>query len=488
MKQLVLYILLAFSLLACEKDFQEKPVTGSNYTGKDVDLRIRDFIWKGLNQYYLWQPNVTNLQDNRFGSLYNANPETNNTYRTFLKSFDTPNNLFYSLLNQYQNIDRFSYITNDYTQLENQFKGITASTGIHYALFAESDYNDKVILVVRYVVPGSEAHQQGMQRGDIVLAINNQLLTKSNAKKLLRETSTITFLTYRFVNDEFKPTGKTITLQQTQTPENPVLIKKLITQGNHKVAYLMYNAFIADFDNALNNAFADFAKAGATDLVLDLRYNGGGSIDTAVALASMITGQFSGQIFAKEQWNTKMHPIVSRSRNVNNYFVERLKDGATINSLKLSKVYILTTGDTASASELVINGLKPYIQVIQIGGTTVGKNQGSVTVYDWTDNAGKVKNTQHKWAMQPIVLKITNAQDKGDYEKGITPDVFLQEKPTQYGVLGDPSEPFLAKALELITGKTNRSTARPAASVNDWKYTKISTSTTPYLGYNEMYK
>ena len=250
----------------------------------------------------------------------------------------------------------------------------------------------------------------------------------------------------------------------------------------------MYNAFIADFDNALNDAFADFIKGGATDLVLDLRYNGGGSIESAVALGSMITGQFNGQVFVKEQWNTKQQPIMSYRRNTNSYFTHRLKDGTTINSLKLNKVYILTTNHTASASELVINGLKPYIQVVQIGETTVGKNQGSITVYDWTDSSRKVKNTKHKWAMQPIVLKIANAQDKGDYENGLTPDVPMIEYFSQYGVLGDPSEPFLAKALQLITGKASSSTARSASLINDWELTEKVSSTAPYFGYNEMYK
>ena len=484
-------MILSFSVLSCKKDLEESLVTGPKYTGNDTLLAVRDFIWKGLNEYYLWQPEVTNLQDNRFGGLAKTNAEKNTNYKNFLRSFSSNEELFYSLLNKYQRVDRFSYITKDYTKLEEQFKGITASTGMNYIGGRARRLNNRFVLLVRYVVPGSEADQQGVQRGDVVIAINGETLSESNFYRLLRQTPTISFNTYRLTSDSIptlEPTDKKITIHQTKTPENPVLIKKIITQGSHKVAYLMYNAFIADFDNALNDAFADFIKGGATDLVLDLRYNGGGSIESAVALGSMITGQFNGQVFVKEQWNTKQQPIMSYRRNTNSYFTHRLKDGTTINSLKLNKVYILTTNHTASASELVINGLKPYIQVVQIGETTVGKNQGSITVYDWTDSSRKVKNAKHKWAMQPIVLKIANAQDKGDYESGLTPDVPMIEYFSQYGVLGDPSEPFLAKALQLITGKASSSTARSASLINDWELTEKGSSTAPYFGYNEMYK
>ncbi|MGK4567438.1 S41 family peptidase [Flavobacterium sp. 3HN19-14] len=103
----------------------------------------------------------------------------------------------------------------------------------------------------------------------------------------------------------FTPNGASVNLTKTELTENPVFIKKVIPVGTHKVAYLMYNGFTANFDSQLNAAFGEFTAAGATDLVLDLRYNGGGSVKTATRLASMITGQFTGQLFAKEQWNAK---------------------------------------------------------------------------------------------------------------------------------------------------------------------------------------
>jgi len=246
--------------------------------------------------------------------------------------------------------------------------------------------------------------------------------------------------------------------------------------------------FVADFDEALNNAFADFKAQGVTDLILDLRYNGGGSVSTATYLASMITGQFAGQVFAVERWNSKVQPYRGNSRE---YFTDNIvKDSRkiAINSLRMSKVYIITSENTASASELVINGLKPYIQVVQVGATTIGKNQGSVTIYDYIDAQGKVKNPKHKWAMQPLVMKIENAKGVGDYVNGLSPDIFIEEIGSNLGVLGDESEPLLARTLQEITGANASGRAPLSTDKTSFSFETLSTSTSGYFGLNEMYK
>ena len=337
---------------------------------------------------------------------------------------------------------------------------------------------------VNYVIPNSDADKQGLKRGDIFLTINGQRITKANINELLKN-KTYTIDIYRIDQQGIlQPTGHTVTLHNTETPENPVLIKKVITLGQHKIAYLMYNAFIANYNKELNEAFAEFKAAGATDLVLDLRYNGGGSIDTAVYLASMIAGQHQGQLFVKEKWNTKMQAAANLQGATVQYLTDKMKDGTPIHSLKL---YVLTTERTASASELVINGLKPYMPITQIGQTTVGKNQGSITIYDYIDKAGKVKNPKHKWAMQPIVFSIENSKGFSDYTKGLVPDIPMEEELANIGTLGDPTEPFLAEAIAQITG--SRSTAQSRRpSVTPFSYEVLTTSKDAYFGYNEMYK
>ena len=175
---------------------------------------------------------------------------------------------------------------------------------------------------------------------------------------------------------------------------------------------------------------------------------------TAAFLASMITGQFNGELFAKQQWNNKLQSYYEDNNPdaLQNLFTNQLSGGASINSLHLNKVYILTTRSTASASELVINCLKPYIDVVVIGDTTTGKNVGSVTLYDSPDFGRSGRDGSHRYAMQPIVLKTINADGFGDYSAGIAPTVELREDYGNMGVIGDPAEPLFAAAIGDITG------------------------------------
>ena len=223
-------------------------------------------------------------------------------------------------------------------------------------------------------------------------------------------------------------------------------MSNVINQGTHNIGYLMYNGFYASYDSQLNAVFGSFVSQNVTDLVLDLRYNSGGSVATATKLASMITGQFSGQLFSKEQWNAKAQAyfLANNPGSLDNKFVSGL------NGLHLNKVYILTTKATASASELVVNCLKPYIEVIQIGDLTTGKNVGSITLYDSPTFAKTNVNPHHKYAMQPIVLKIVDKNGFGDYTSGIIPTISLPENLATLGVLGDVNEPLLYTAINQI--------------------------------------
>ena len=174
---------------------------------------------------------------------------------------------------------------------------------------------------------------------------------------------------------------------------------------------------------------------------------------TSINLASMITGQFNNQIFAKERWNSKLMTYWEENdpEALLNRFTDKLDNNIPISSLNLNKLYVITTSRSASARELVINGLDPYIDVIHIGDYTVGKNQGSITVYDYI-NDSRDKNPNHKYAMQPIVLKIGNVAGYTDFPDGLTPDIIKKESISNPGILGDPEEPLLKIALDNIRG------------------------------------
>jgi C-terminal processing protease CtpA/Prc len=251
--------------------------------------------------------------------------------------------------------------------------------------------------------------------------------------------------------------------------ENPVYINKVIENGSHKIGYLMYNGFYPNYESQLNDAFGSLKSQGITEFILDLRYNSGGSIATATRLASMITGQFTGQVFAKQQWNSKAEAYFEAhsSSSLFNYFTNRINTNATINSLNLSKIYILTSKNTASASELVINGLKPYINVVQIGDKTTGKNVGSITLYDSPTFAKVDVNPSHHYAMQPLVLKIVNKVGFGDYINGIVPNTLLKEDFNNLGTLGDSSDPLLSTTITQILGGGRQIPQNPTTTHED---------------------
>ncbi|WP_291287569.1 S41 family peptidase [Flavobacterium sp.] len=448
LKSVLLLFLLAFSLQSCEDQ---------DDVAAPASLQVNDFIWKGLNQFYLWQADVPNLADDRFSDQIALN--------NFLSGYSKPQDLFQDLLNKPiskfpkgQAIDRFSWIVDDYTVLEQELQGTSKNAGVDFRLSYKPGSTTDLVGYVRYIIPNSDASKKDIKRGDLFTGVNGTSLTVSNYQALLAADSyTLNMASY--TGTSFESNGKTVALVKTTLDENPVFINRVITAGGHKIGYLMYNGFYANYDSQLNAAFGELKAQGVTDFVLDLRYNGGGSIQTATRLASMITGQFTNKVFSKERWNAKINEFYESEdpESLLNKFVDKI-DGNAINSLNLTKIYIITTSGTASASELVINGLVPYISVIQVGETTVGKNVGSVTLYDSPTFGKTNRNPNHKYAMQPLVLKIVNAADFGEYTDGLKPTYEKLERISNLGVLGDPTEPLLSVVVSQITGVSAKKT------------------------------
>ena len=259
--------------------------------------------------------------------------------------------------------------------------------------------------------------------------------------------------------------------------ENPIYLSNVITQGSHKIGYLMYNGFYRSFNGELNNAIGNLKSQGITELVLDLRYNGGGSVLTSSYLASMITGQFTGELYTQEHWNEPMQKQFEAnnpSALITN-FADVMSDDTSINHLKLDKLYVITTHSTASASELVINSLKPYITVKTIGTKTVGKYVASITVYDSQNLGRQGANPSHTYAMQPIVLEELNKLGENDKD-GFDPTVPQPEDYGNLGVLGAADEPLLKTTIDLIvSGGKFRSKAHLPSSLEK-----------PFTGLKEM--
>jgi carboxyl-terminal processing protease len=484
MKNLPLWTVAIFTIIfsSCSKDDEifEKDATTLNpkeEKAETANLEIEEFIYSGLNEIYLYKADVPVLAD----SYFDNDTERND----FLVKYNTPEALFDDLLSSQ---DRFSFITDDYQELEDSFGGISSSTaGMKFGLGRITDSNN-IFGFLQYVIPGTSAAEAGLTRGTIFTEINGQKLTFNNIYSLL-DADSFTINTGYVEGGTIKLTDKTVTLTHTSYAANPVhLVKTLEVEGGQKIGYLMYNSFIANYDDELNAAFAQLKSEGITQLVLDLRYNGGGSVESAVDLASMITGQFEGQVFMKEQWNEKYQAYFEKNdpERLLNRFNNKIRTGETINSLNLSKVYVLTTGSTASASELIINGLEPYIDVVQIGETTTGKFQASVTLYDSEDFSKDGISKNHTYAMQPLVLKSANAAGKSDYVNGLNPDVNLTENLSNLGTLGDPQEPLLQAAINDMLGKAQKAPGSQEKRAAE-NFRMVGESGMNKAGYQEMF-
>lgn len=433
MKRMVLMlfaILFAQSIVRCSDDYDDTVSYGS----------VNNFVWKGLNLYYYWLSDSPDLADDRFAST--------NDYENFINSFTSPEAIFNHLLVD-PAIDRYSVIFSDYTELEQVLSGTQKSNGVDFELRFKQGSSTELFGWVRYIQTNSDASTKAIKRGDIFYAVNGVSLNTSNYINLLNQEN-YTLNLAEFDNGAITPNGNAVSLTKTDYSENPVYIRKVFAEGTKKIGYLMYNGFFGNFETELNNAFGFFQSEGITHLVLDLRYNSGGSVNTATRLASMITGQFNNQVFAKQQWNYKIENLINNPEQLLNRFTNSLGNGNGINHLNLDKVYILTTKRSASASELVINGLTPYIDVVQIGDATAGKNVGSITLYDSPTFRKQNVNPNHKYAMQPIVLKIANNDNFSDYTNGLAPDVNQLEDIGNLGILGEESDPLLNTALNYI--------------------------------------
>ena len=245
-------------------------------------------------------------------------------------------------------------------------QGIFASNGVEFSLLYACSNCVEVIGVVKYILEGSDAENKNIKRGDVFIGVNGTTLTANNYRSLLfGDALTYSLNMAEIQNGTLTGNGVVVELTKEENFEtNPVQLYKTIDVDAGKVGYLMYNQFVASKSSNLNQIFAEFKSQNVTDLILDLRYNGGGSVRNCVELASMITGQFSNQIFAKEEWNAKLNTYFKEnfgSESQIDRFVSVLSDGEAINTMNLNRLFVLTTSESASASELLINGLAPFI-------------------------------------------------------------------------------------------------------------------------------
>lgn len=407
---------------------------------------VNNWIYDNMNAYYLWGDNL---------------PAKAGTTLT-----KVPDDYFESLLYQYGTVDRFSWIEEDAEALVASLNGVTKSSGFSYTSFYAASKSKEIVFSVRYTIKDSPAARAGLKRGDIISQVNGVTIDTLNYRTIL-SSDNLVFTLAEKSGSVYVPTGKTISVTKEVIQNYPVNFYKIIEAGDKKVGYIVYTQFIpgittngannGQFDNELRTIFGEFKAQGVSELVLDLRYNGGGYISSSEVLSSLIVKNLKpGTLMNKQVWSTNARKIFNRPES---YYESNWRNEPN-NLGNLNRVFILTSGSTASASELVINNLKPFMEVILVGGNTYGKDVGSITI---DDSANKYR---WKWGLQPIVLRTVNAVGEANYgtKSGFTPNYAVSDNVLPFKPFGDPSETLLKVVLEKITGTSTVASARTAAA------------------------
>jgi hypothetical protein len=338
-----------------------------------------------------------------------------------------------------QRKDRFSFVVNA-AEADSLLTGAATTYGVQWD--TDSQGRERAA----FVEQGSPAQGAGLARGAELVSV----LTPGTPGWYPNGLAQISF-TYRSAPGQ--PTV-TATLSSTPLQQNPLpLVSKLMSAAGHKVAYLLFNAHTQGAQDKLITAMADLQQAGVSDLVLDVRYNRGGFLYTALTVSSMLaSSQSDGQVFERLQYNDKRQADSNTSAIDFSGQVQVgeviYPAGTPLPRLALPRVYVLTTGSTCSASESIINSLRGIdVDVILIGGTTCGKPYG----FSRKDDCGL--------SYFPIEFRGVNAQGFGDYASGFTPTCPAVDDFDH--ALGDAGERLLATALlHIDTGSCPQKVAR----------------------------
>ena len=391
---------------------------------------VNECIHDIMGIYYLWNRNIPS--------------------RRKLDFRQSPDKFFESLLYKPNEVDVWSYISDDSQALEDDLEGTPYSMGYEPQFQLYDEGGKYVLIIVEHVYPNTPAERAGLKRGDIILDINGTPLTPDNYIELYTlQNSTYSLGVYDPVSNTLDLKGVDLNMSAERVEADPSAFDTIYYVGNKPVGYYAYMAFTTGnkYIPSMDAVFDRFKAAGVKDMILDLRYNGGGSIDAAGHLASAIapaSAVNNHEVLVSFVYNDLLTSAFRDNEEENIY---RFPDNS--HNADIENLYVLGTNGTASASELVTIGLKPYMNVTLVGENTYGKYTGMIVFRNEDDEYKELEN----WASAPIVMKYANATGYTDFRNGLVPDIYVEDDGLYFGYpLGCPDDPMIAAALDRIGG------------------------------------
>lgn len=429
-RRIILFFFLLIPLFCCEK---EKDDGLTEEQRKNVS--VSDWIYENMKSYYFW--NYTFPED--ISGLDKTNPP-----------------LFFDAL-VYNQADKWSFITNNYEESDSVQFGAPLTMG-YSPRFYRINGTDLVFIAVEYVYPKSPAARAGMKRGDLIVMIDSEFLTTKNYYQLfIKPRYTAKFGTIR--GNTIYPSSTSVTMLAGNYDADPLLFSTILKLDNKQIGYIVYTSFDAGYsNNYLSNLkvlIKSFQEAGIDDLIVDLRYNHGGQLNVATEFASLIAPASvvsNAELFASLEYNEELQARLLETEGAESENL-KVKFKMGLYNLNLKHITFLTTKATASASELLITGLEPYMDVTIIGESTSGKYTGSWVICD--TNTPK----EHDWLIMPIVFRYANADGYTNFNAGLKPDYYMNDDVAAAKPFGNINDPMLAYALEIINGTIKKSTS-----------------------------
>ncbi|MDE7126243.1 MAG: hypothetical protein K2O12_07200, partial [Muribaculaceae bacterium] len=400
---------------------------------------VNQWIYEMMGTYYLWNEPISELRLD-----YSLD------YQLFLSSVlngvasfnDVNHDDGYWVNGQRQAY--YSYIQSNAPISRSAGETFTSSGLMIIPTILGPNDDDPCGFAVMWVIPGSPADEAGVKRGDFIRTVNKVAVTTTNyvslGNSVLNGNVTVDLNSVKFVNGVAQITNRVSSvLIGKDTFVDPSIYKwDVITADNgKKIGYLLYMGFHSNYDSKLIEVFSQFKSQGIDELIVDLRYNNGGHVVSSTVLGTLIAGQaHKGDIYVRTTYNknrTEAGEVgeyrIGVSDNPESTAGYDLIAQALDKSLGLNQVYVIGTATTASASELLINGLRGLdIKVNLIGTTTNGKNVG---MEGW-----RKKINNYSFEFYPITFYCENAKGFRDYSNGFKPDLEVDDSPIYPGDFG----------------------------------------------------